>query len=234
MTLLWPTTSTVVAVGGTYLFDRGPKHIPRFHQGVDIHISTGTPIYASGAGVVTALPNTGNVFGFGRYAQVQYGDVQVRTAHMSSFANNLRVGSAVTANTLLGLSGGAHLADGAGDSTGSHCHLEVHVAGRLADPAVWLMDRTAAADSGSAVPVQLLPLEGDLMATFYVRYTSANPNVWVAVDDVEKTFRILPAGAFESNRLDNRVAKGQMIQDNIADPEWGATFGNGQFTRIPS
>ena len=159
MGLYWPTISQVISDGGTYLYDRGPFHSPRFHQGCDISIPTGIPIYASGDGVVTALPNTGNLAGYGRYAQVQYGDVQVRTAHLITFSAGLSVGQRVNAETLLGLSGGAHGADGSGDSTGPHCHLEVHVNGVLADPFSQLASRsTIAATSGTLLAPDAAPV----------------------------------------------------------------------------
>jgi murein DD-endopeptidase MepM/ murein hydrolase activator NlpD len=97
MTLYWPTISEqIVTPTGTYLYDRGPNHVPRYHQGCDIRVPVGTPIYASGEGVVTGVFNTGNHSGFGRYVQVQYGTLQVRTAHMSSA--NVIVGQRVFHN----------------------------------------------------------------------------------------------------------------------------------------
>jgi murein DD-endopeptidase len=130
--LVWPSTNTKVSDGGQFGADRGPTHSPRYHQGIDLALSVGTPLYGSGNGTVTGIANTGTRSGYGLYVTVAYGNVSVITAHMSS--TNVSVGQAVNSGTLLGKSGGTKGAFGAGASEGPHCHVEVRNKGALVNP----------------------------------------------------------------------------------------------------
>lgn len=149
MTLLWPLDSNAVAAGGGYMADRGAGHVPRYHQGVDVPVGVGTPIYGSGDGTVATVANTGPTAGYGLYVQVQYGALKVITAHMSS--TDVTVGQAVTSSTVLGKSGGTKGAFGAGDATGPHCHVETHLNGTLVDPHSQLSPRNGAAGGGGGL-----------------------------------------------------------------------------------
>lgn len=150
MTLFWPFPTITIASGGGYLADRGAGHTPRFHQGIDDPVRSGTVILAAGAGRVSAIINTGTTSGYGLYVQVEYAGVQVRYAHMSRV--DVTVGQAVTANTRLGLSGGIRHTFGAGDATGPHCHVEAHVGAALVNPLSYLADRTGTS-GGGATPI---------------------------------------------------------------------------------
>lgn len=170
MTLYWPTVSQTISAGGEYLAKR-PGHVPPVHQGCDVSIGVGTTIYASGDGVVIALTNSGNTSGGGRVAQVRYGNVVVFTEHMSAYADELEVGTVVSVSSVLGLSGGAFHSDGAGDSTGPHCHVEVHTGGILTDPFEALADRSTIAGGGNTpTPDQE---QDDQMATIHTDDTGS-------------------------------------------------------------
>jgi len=74
--------------------------------------------------------------------------------------------------------------------------------------------------------------QGDDMGSYYVRYTSSNPNEWIAINDLDKTYRIIPPGSWEDGRLTLLDQQGLLFQINIADPTWGQTYGLGQFRQI--
>ena len=160
-TLVRPCASdSSPVVGGTYMYDRGTQHVPRFHQGIDIGISTGTPLYGCGEGRVVGVVKGST--GGGYYVIVRYlanGEtIDVITMHMSRI--DVVYGQAVTLSTVLGLSGGAAGAIGSGQSTGSHLHLQMSVNQVLADPDSRLKSRTATAGgTGTPIPVEELPLQ---------------------------------------------------------------------------
>ena len=138
--LVMPTISERVSAGGNFGNDRGPKHYPRYHEGVDLSVGVGTDIYGSGDGVVDYVGNTGRVAGYGLYVRVRYGNVSVINSHMSSVL--VGVGQAIGARTLLGKSGGTKGSFGAGDATGPHDHLEVRSSGVLVNPLDLLASRS--------------------------------------------------------------------------------------------
>lgn len=171
-TLYRPTVSDHVTDG--FNTDRGPTHSPRYHQGIDIGVPVGTPLYASGVGVVVSVGNTGNTRGYGRNIVVRYQvgklTVRVRLAHMS--AVDVKVGDAVTLTTRLGLSGGRRGADGAGASGGPHVHIEVTTTG-FQDPDDYLNSRFTIADGG-ATPITESEQEHDMKL-----YEDAGNGQWV-------------------------------------------------------
>ena len=151
MSLLWPTIQTGHGTGGEYLNDRGPGHIPRFHQGYDIApLPVGSTVYASGPGVVEVVANTGTENGYGLYCRVRYEQLTVINAHLSRV--DVAVGDVVTAKTILGASGGAAGSFGAGASNGPHDHLETRLAGVLVNPQTVLEPRSATA-GGTMEPI---------------------------------------------------------------------------------
>jgi murein DD-endopeptidase len=119
--LRWPVVSHVIT--GRFGDDRGPGHTPRYHQGADAGVPTGTTVYASGAGRVIAVTSTAS---YGEYVTVQYGNTTVLDAHMSK--QSVKVGQIVSLGSVLGKSGAT------GDATGPHVHVEVRVGGVLKDP----------------------------------------------------------------------------------------------------
>ncbi len=99
----------------------GPRIHPvyktmRPHTGVDFAAPTGTPIYATGNGVVTRAER--NRHGYGIMAQINHGyGYETLYAHMSKL--NVRVGQEVVRGEIIGYVGST------GVSTAPHLHYEV-------------------------------------------------------------------------------------------------------------
>ncbi len=99
----------------------------KMHTGVDWAAPYGTPIMASGNGVVidAGWQNSG----YGRMVRIRHGNGYVTGyAHMSGIARNVTVGSTVVQGQVIGYVGSTGL------STGPHLHYEVSVNDRLVDP----------------------------------------------------------------------------------------------------
>lgn len=100
----------------------------QFHKGMDFAAPIGTPIYATGNGVVTF---SGWGTGYGRYVEVDHGNGTVtRYAHTS--ANYVNVGDTVYANQQIAAVGNT------GRSTGAHLHYEVRQNGQAVNPQTYL------------------------------------------------------------------------------------------------
>ena len=98
------------------------------HPGIDIGIPSGTPIRASGAGVVQIAGPNG---GYGNYTCIGHGGgVSTCYAHQSQI--NVSVGESVSQGQVIGISGCTGLCFGA------HLHFEVRVNGSVTNPLNWL------------------------------------------------------------------------------------------------
>ena len=101
-------------------------HYTRMHTGVDWAASTGTPIYASGNGVIETMGWEG---GYGRYIRIRHANgYETGYGHMSAFARNLQEGKKVRQGQVIGYVGSTGL------STGAHLHYEILINGRFVDP----------------------------------------------------------------------------------------------------
>lgn len=97
----------------------------RMHHGVDFTAPVGTPIYASGNGVVSRAER--NRHGFGMMVEIDHGyGYMTRYAHMSRI--DVRVGQEVNRGEVIGLVGNT------GTSTAPHLHYEVHRNDRSVNP----------------------------------------------------------------------------------------------------
>ncbi len=98
--------------------------------GIDFDMPVGTPLPAIWGGVVTNIANNGNA---GNTIAIKRpnGDTY-RYLHASQF--KILNGTEVKPGQILGLSGGAKGAPGAGNSTGPHLHLDYMRAGKFIDP----------------------------------------------------------------------------------------------------
>lgn len=98
--------------------------IPKMHNGLDFTAPSGTPIYATGDGVVS-LAEYGT--GFGNHVIINHGyGYQTIYAHMVRI--KARPGQRVKRGEVIGWVGNT------GASTGPHCHYEVHINGSPVDP----------------------------------------------------------------------------------------------------
>jgi murein DD-endopeptidase MepM/ murein hydrolase activator NlpD len=100
--------------------------IRRPHTGIDFTAPKGTPIYATGDGVIEAVRNNG-LSGYGKEVVIDHGyGYQTRYAHMSDFA--VKRGQKVKRGECIGYVGNT------GTSTAPHCHYEVIKDGKPVDP----------------------------------------------------------------------------------------------------
>lgn len=89
----------------------------RMHRGVDFGAPTGTPVYASGNGVVE---EAGRRNGFGNYVRIRHNtEIETAYGHLSRFAKGLRRGGRVEQGEVIAYVGATGMA------TGPHLHYEV-------------------------------------------------------------------------------------------------------------
>ena len=98
----------------------------KMHTGVDWATPYGTPIFASGNGVVEKVGPEG---GYGKYVRIKHNNgYETAYGHMSAYAKGLEVGKRVRQGQVIGFVGST------GQSTGAHVHYEILVNGRFVDP----------------------------------------------------------------------------------------------------
>ena len=97
------------------------------HDGIDINVRTGTPVYAADSGTVSVA---GWVNGYGKYIQIEH------AGHLSSFYAHLneikvRYRSKVKRGQIIGYSGNT------GIGTGEHLHFGAKKNGKSIDPTIY-------------------------------------------------------------------------------------------------
>jgi murein DD-endopeptidase MepM/ murein hydrolase activator NlpD len=101
-------------------------HVYRAHRGTDFAAAYGTPVRAVADGTVRFA---GRDQGYGNLVALSHsGSVETRYAHLSGFAEGVRVGARVQQGQTIGFVGSSGL------STGPHLHYEYRVAGRAVNP----------------------------------------------------------------------------------------------------
>jgi murein DD-endopeptidase MepM/ murein hydrolase activator NlpD len=100
----------------------------RMHEGVDIAVSSGTPVVAAAAGTVIVA---GWMGGYGNLVVVDHGG-GISTAYGHNTSVTVGVGQQVAQGQLIAYSGNT------GHSTGPHVHFEVRVNGGAVDPMGYL------------------------------------------------------------------------------------------------
>jgi murein DD-endopeptidase MepM/ murein hydrolase activator NlpD len=107
-------------------------HVVMPHNGIDFGASSGTPVYASGAGTVHSAGNGGPC---GNMVQIEHaGGLTTAYCHLSRFAAGLHAGQHVEARQLVGYVGQT------GRATGPHLHFAVKRGAAFLDPMVLKMD----------------------------------------------------------------------------------------------
>lgn len=126
MPQLWPVDGPVNSAFGWRRDPFGRRW--KFHGGLDIGADYGTPILATGAGVVSfAGWHAGN----GKMIELDHGSgIVTRYSHASSLLVN--EGDEIFAGETIALVGSS------GRSTGAHLHYELFLEGERVDPAVYL------------------------------------------------------------------------------------------------
>ncbi len=99
--------------------------VARMHEGIDFTAPVGTPIYATGNGVVTTVDYGDR--GYGNYVVIKHGyGYQTLYGHMSRI--KAKLGQKVVRGDIIGYVGNS------GKSTGPHCHYEVIRNNKKIDP----------------------------------------------------------------------------------------------------
>lgn len=100
-----------------------------FHAGVDIAVPYGTPVYASGSGMVAEARYSGS---YGWYIEIRHqGGFSTRYAHLSKLY--VRKGNHVRMGQHIGAVGRT------GTATGYHLHFELKKNGISQDPLQWVL-----------------------------------------------------------------------------------------------
>lgn len=101
-------------------------HYKRAHKGIDLAAPIGTPIQATGDGIITAIDRHN---GYGNMIKIKH-DKTYSTiyGHMLRFQKGLSKGSKVKRGQVIGYVGQTGLA------TGPHCHYELHVNNQPRNP----------------------------------------------------------------------------------------------------
>ena len=98
---------------------------PKMHKGLDFTAPQGTPIYATGNGVVEESGYSAG--GYGNHVMINHGyGYETLYGHMVRV--KVRDGQHVKRGEIIGWVGST------GKSTGPHCHYEVHINGNEVDP----------------------------------------------------------------------------------------------------
>ncbi|MDJ1304675.1 MAG: peptidoglycan DD-metalloendopeptidase family protein [Candidatus Midichloria sp.] len=99
----------------------------RMHRGLDYAAPRGTPVIASGDGVIEIMKYHSN---YGRYVKIKHNKkYSTLYAHLDRFSSKFSAGSRVRQGEVIGYVGST------GMSTGPHLHYEVHVDGKQVNPA---------------------------------------------------------------------------------------------------
>jgi murein DD-endopeptidase MepM/ murein hydrolase activator NlpD len=97
----------------------------KMHEGMDFTAKIGTPIYATGDGVVERADNTAS--GFGNHIVINHGfGYETLYAHLSKY--KCRAGQHIKRGDVIGFVGST------GRSEGPHLHYEVHKNGKVVNP----------------------------------------------------------------------------------------------------
>lgn len=100
------------------------KRTKKFHYGIDLGASEGSPIYAGENGVVSAV---GYNKDSGYYVEINHGEGLVSSySHLST--QNVKQGQSVGKGAIIGAVGKT------GSATGPHLHFAIKLNGRFVDP----------------------------------------------------------------------------------------------------
>lgn len=125
-----------IASGFGYRTDPFTK-VRKFHEGMDFSARTGTPIFATGDGVVARADNTAS--GYGNHIVIRHGfGYETLYGHLSKY--NCRPGQTVKRGDIIGYVGST------GRSEAPHLHYEVHKGGEVVNPLNFYYGNISAAE----------------------------------------------------------------------------------------
>lgn len=109
-----------------------PVHkVKKLHQGIDFTAPRGTPIQATGSGVVTRVESRKN--GYGKNVIIDHGyGYTTLYAHMREV--EVKIGDKVVKGQKIGEVGST------GTSTAPHCHYEIRINGKAVNPIDYCLD----------------------------------------------------------------------------------------------
>ena len=109
----------------------------KFHEGMDFTAKTGTPVFASGDGIVSRADNSAS--GFGNHIVIRHGfGYETLYGHLSRY--KARVGQYVKRGDVIGYVGST------GRSEAPHLHYEVHKNGEVVNPLNFYYGNISAAE----------------------------------------------------------------------------------------
>lgn len=109
----------------------------KMHEGMDFTAKTGTPIYATGDGIVKSADNS--LSGFGNHIEINHGYGYLTLyGHLSKY--KVRVGQRVKRGDIIGFVGST------GRSQAPHLHYEVHKNGKVVNPINFYYGNISAAE----------------------------------------------------------------------------------------
>ena len=109
----------------------------KFHEGMDFTAKIGTPVFASGDGIVSRADNTAS--GFGNHIVIRHGfGYETLYAHLSRY--KARLGQYVKRGDIIGYVGST------GRSEAPHLHYEVHKNGDVVNPLNFYYGNISAAE----------------------------------------------------------------------------------------
>jgi len=125
---LWPAQGYITSAFGSRSspFGRGGD----FHNGVDIKVPTGSPVFAAGAGRVAEADYMN---GYGLRIVISH-DFGLETVYAHMKKAEVKPGQQVKRGQLIGLSGNS------GRTTGAHLHYEVRANGAPVNPRQYMLD----------------------------------------------------------------------------------------------
>lgn len=125
-----------MASGFGYRTDPFTK-VRKFHEGMDFTAKSGTPIYATGDGVVIKADNS--LSGYGNHIEIRHGyGYKTLYAHLSKY--KARCGQKVKRGDIIGYVGST------GRSEAPHLHYEVHKGGTVVNPLNFYYGNISAAE----------------------------------------------------------------------------------------
>ena len=129
--LAWPCYGRITSEYGMRVNPVHGAYI--LHAGIDVGVSTGTPIRAAADGVVIFAGWSG---GYGNFVMIDHGVMEDGRAVVTCYAHNsgfaVSNGRSVLKGDVIAYAGST------GNSTGPHCHFEVRVNGSPQNPRGWL------------------------------------------------------------------------------------------------
>ncbi len=111
--------------------------VRKFHEGMDFSAKTGTPIYATGDGVVDRADNAAS--GYGNHIVIRHGfGYETLYGHLSKY--NCKAGEKIKRGDIIGYVGST------GRSEAPHLHYEVHKNGEVVNPLNFYYGNISAAE----------------------------------------------------------------------------------------